>query len=427
MKKVLCLILAALMLFAVTGCNNNTASTQTVKLGMAGGSSNTPQEIIDGFVAEYGQKYNIEIDDTPWGEFKTKLNLGIASGTAPALYLMDSGYVADAGYSGANVDLKPLIDRDINVDEYVSAILSGTDKDGHVWGVPHAMNAVMVYYNKDLFDKKGVAYPTADWTWDDMVEKAKALSYDEDGDGKNDFFGINWSTNITAGWLPMMLSFGLEPIDETYTKAQLNTPEVKDTWDIYRTWKYDMKIMPDRDFGMLYPNWWQGKVAMTLAAASNIQVFNDNSSDLNYDIQVVPAGPGGNQNCVYVPNMWAIYNRADQTSQDVAWEFIKYYYSTESQNICAKYNKGGFPLKKSVYENMGETKPANIKGIIEGIDQRGHTLAEGPGWGEWRTVVDKAYADYVSDAPTKPLDQILADTQKEVQRVLDEENAQSAQ
>ncbi|MBR2973577.1 MAG: extracellular solute-binding protein, partial [Clostridia bacterium] len=190
MKKVLCLILAALMLFAVTGCNNNTASTQTVKLGMAGGSSNTPQEIIDGFVAEYGQKYNIEIDDTPWGEFKTKLNLGIASGTAPALYLMDSGYVADAGYSGANVDLKPLIDRDINVDEYVSAILSGTDKDGHVWGVPHAMNAVMVYYNKDLFDKKGVAYPTADWTWDDMVEKAKALSYDEDGDGKNDFFGI---------------------------------------------------------------------------------------------------------------------------------------------------------------------------------------------------------------------------------------------
>ncbi|MBR2878301.1 MAG: extracellular solute-binding protein, partial [Clostridia bacterium] len=159
MKKALCLILAALMLFAVTGCNNNTATGGTVKLGMPGGASLTPQEIIDGFLAEYGEKYgNIEIEDTPWGEFQTKLNLGIASGTAPALYLMDSGYVADAGYSGANEDLKPLIDKDLNADEYVSALLAGTDKNGHVWGVPHAMNAAMIYYNKDLFDKKGVAY-----------------------------------------------------------------------------------------------------------------------------------------------------------------------------------------------------------------------------------------------------------------------------
>jgi len=427
MKKALCLILAALMLFAVTGCNNNTASTGTVKLGIPGGGKLTPQEIIDGFMAEYGSKYTIEIDDTPWGEFQTKLNLGIASGTAPALYLMDSGYVADAGSSGANVDLKPLIEKDLNADEYVSALVAGTDKDGHIWGVPHAMNAAVIYYNKDLFDKKGVAYPTADWTWDDMIEKAKALSYDENGDGKNDFYGLSWETNISVGWLPMMLSFGLEPIDETYTKAQFNTPEVKRAWEEFRIWKNDMKILPDTDFSQLYPNWWQGKIAMRIHQVSQIDAINENAPDLNYDIQVLPAGPNGNNNCVYVPNMWAIYNRADQTSQDVAWEFIKYYYNTESQNICAKYRKGGFPIKKSAYENMGETKPANIKGIVEGIDQRGHTLSEGPGWKEWRTIAEKAYKDYVSDNPTKPLDQILADTQTDVQRALDEANAKIAQ
>ena len=426
MKKALCLILAALMLFAVTGCNNNTASNGTVKLGMPNGTSLTPQEIIDGFMAEYGDKYNIEIDDTPWGEFQTKLNLSIASGTAPALYLMDSGYVTDAGYSGANEDLKPLIDRDLNADEYVSALLAGTDKDGHVWGVPHAMNATMIFYNKDLFDKKGVAYPTADWTWDDMISKAQALSYDEDGDGKKDFYGLNWAQNITLGWLPMMTSFGLEPIDETYTKAQFNTPEVKKAWDEYISWK-DMGIFPERDFQQLYPNWWQGKVAMAIGLSSYFNVYEQNAPDLNYDVQVLPAGPGGNNNCVYVPNLWAIYGRSDQTSKDAAWDFIKYYYSTESQDICAKYKLGGLPIKKSAYENMGETKPANIKGIIEGIDQRGHTLCEGPGWGEWRTVVDKAYADYTGDAPTKPFDQILTETQDEVQRVLDEANAKLAQ
>ncbi len=423
MKKALCLILAVLMLFAVTGCNNNTASTSTVKLGMPNGSNLTPQEIIDGFMAEYGNKYNIEIDDTPWGEFQTKLNLGIASGTAPSLYLMDSGYVADAGYSGANEDLKPLIERDLNVEDYVSAILAGTDKDGHIWGVPHALNATMIYYNKDLFDKKGVAYPTADWTWDDMISKAQQLSYDENGDGKNDFFGLSWSTNITVGWLPMMLAHGLEPVNADFTKAQINTPEVKAVWDVYRTWKYDMKIMPDRDFAQLYPNWWQGKIAMMLGVAANMNTFNENAPDLNYDVQVAPVGPGGSNNCVYVPNMWAIYAKADQTSKDAAWDFIKYYYNEESQAIFSKYNYGGFPIRKSAYDVMGETKPANIKGIIDGIDQRGHTLSEGPGWKEWRTIIDKAYAEYVSDTPKRTFEQILAETHNDVQVVLDEANA----
>ncbi|MBR2847738.1 MAG: sugar ABC transporter substrate-binding protein [Clostridia bacterium] len=427
MKKALCLILAALMLFAVTGCNNNTASGDTVKLGIPGGNSLTPQEIIDGFVAEYSGKYNLEIDDTPWGEFKTKLNLGIASGTAPALYIMDSGYVADAGYSGANEDLKPLIDRDLNADEYVSALFSGTDMNGHVWGVPHAMNATMIFYNKDLFDKKGVEYPAADWTWDDMLEKAKALSYDEDGDGKNDYYGISWANNITVGWLPRMLSHGLEPVSADFTKAQLDTPEARAAWEEHRTWKYDWKIIPDDDFGTLYPNWWQGKIAMMIGVAANINTFEDNAPDLNYDVQVLPVGPKGSNNCVYVPNMWAIYSRADETSKEAAWDFIKYYYNEESQEICAKYNKGGFPIRKSVYENMGETKPANIKGIIEGIDQRGHTLSEGPGWSEWRTIIDKAYTDYISEKPTKSFDQIMTDVQADVQRVLDEANAKLAQ
>ena len=427
MKKALCLILAALMLFAVTGCNNNAASGDTVKLGIPGGDSLTPQEIIDGFMAEYGSKYNIEIEDTPWGEFQTKLNLGIASGTAPSLYIMDSGYVVDAGYSGANEDLKPLIDRDLNVDEYVSALLAGIDSEGHVWGVPHAMNAAVIYYNKDLFDKYGVSYPTADWTWDDMIAKAKAFSgIDENGDGKQDYAGLNWESNITVGWLPMMLSFGHEPISEDYKTSQLDAPIVKDVFDEYIKWR-DMGLMGDKDVQQLYPNWWDGKKAMMIGTSSNINTFEQNAPDMNYDIQVLPKGPKGDNNCVYVPNMWAIYGKASQTAKDAAWDFIKYYYSEESQDICGKYNKGGFPIRKSVYEKLGETKPANIKGIIEGIDGRGHTLCEGPGWGEWRTIVDKAYGDYIQRQPLNPRDQTLVKMHEDVQRVLDEANAKLAQ
>ena len=34
----------------------------------------------------------------------------------------------------------------------------------------------ILYYNKDLFDKAGVAYPTENWTWDDLTAAAEKLT-----------------------------------------------------------------------------------------------------------------------------------------------------------------------------------------------------------------------------------------------------------
>ncbi|MFQ7768057.1 MAG: extracellular solute-binding protein [Fusicatenibacter saccharivorans] len=31
-------------------------------------------------------------------------------------------------------------------------------------------------YNKDMFDKFGVEYPTNDWTWDDLAENARKFA-----------------------------------------------------------------------------------------------------------------------------------------------------------------------------------------------------------------------------------------------------------
>ena len=42
--------------------------------------------------------------------------------------------------------------------------------------IPQNLSSLVVYYNKELFDAAGVAYPSDDWTWDDFVETAKALT-----------------------------------------------------------------------------------------------------------------------------------------------------------------------------------------------------------------------------------------------------------
>ena len=40
------------------------------------------------------------------------------------------------------------------------------------------MSDVVLYYNKDMFDAAGLEYPQADWTWDDLLTAAQALTKD---------------------------------------------------------------------------------------------------------------------------------------------------------------------------------------------------------------------------------------------------------
>ncbi len=47
---------------------------------------------------------------------------------------------------------------------------------GQLWALPADADPWILYYNKDLFDARGVSYPTSDWTWLDMLEAAQRLA-----------------------------------------------------------------------------------------------------------------------------------------------------------------------------------------------------------------------------------------------------------
>jgi multiple sugar transport system substrate-binding protein len=47
--------------------------------------------------------------------------------------------------------------------------------------IPQNMSSLVVYYNRDLFKKFGVAEPKAGWTWNEMLATAQALTRDASG------------------------------------------------------------------------------------------------------------------------------------------------------------------------------------------------------------------------------------------------------
>lgn len=96
--------------------------------------------------------------------------------------------------------LLPLKDRieaaGIDMSAY-GPIISETLFEDEYYGVPYRSTLYSLYYNKTLFDKKGIAYPEK-ITWDEYRELAKQLTYEEDG---TQYWG-----GFLADWLGAPLS-----------------------------------------------------------------------------------------------------------------------------------------------------------------------------------------------------------------------------
>jgi multiple sugar transport system substrate-binding protein len=82
----------------------------------------------------------------------------------------------------AILNLEPFLDADpdFSTDGFYPQVLEQFTWQGQLWGLPADITPFIIEYNKDVFDAAGVDYPTTDWTWDDFLETAVALTQGED-------------------------------------------------------------------------------------------------------------------------------------------------------------------------------------------------------------------------------------------------------
>src|SRR2546427_477585 len=76
-----------------------------------------------------------------------------------------------------------------------------------VYAIPDGYTPMVVVYNKDLFDRGGIPYPSDDWTWDDFTRIAKLLTRDTDGDGRIDQWGTAFDRRPFL-WIPWIWAGG---------------------------------------------------------------------------------------------------------------------------------------------------------------------------------------------------------------------------
>ncbi len=133
-------------------------------------------EVIELFEAKY-PNIDIQPEFTGWGGYWDRINTQMAGGNIPDVLQHVrknmSGYIKNNNL----LDLTPYVeDGSLDTSNIADSLLAMGQINGKQFGMATGVNSPAVYYDKDLFDKAGVAYPAPDRTWKEEMALIEELS-----------------------------------------------------------------------------------------------------------------------------------------------------------------------------------------------------------------------------------------------------------
>ena len=190
------------------------------------------QQIADEWSAESGVKVTINVVD--WDNYWTLLEAGASGGQMPDVFWMHSNTAQMYMENDLIYPLDDFIAEDdaIDLENYSDGIVNLYKSDGVQYALPKDHDTIALLYNKAIFDKYGVDYPTDDWSWDDVLAAATAITEAGKDDGVYGY-AINTSNN-QDGWYNLVYDYGGQIITEDHKGTTIGSDEAKAGMEMMR-------------------------------------------------------------------------------------------------------------------------------------------------------------------------------------------------
>ena len=336
---------------------------------------------------------NVVIELTEWNDYWTKMTTGVAARTLPDVFWGHLAYFSGLVSKGALLDLTPYIERDkLDLSIYYQSLLENWKYKGKQYGIPKDWDTICIMYNKDAFDKAGVPYPSADWSWNprnggEFVQVLQKLTIDQNGRNvtekgfdKNRVvqYGIGGlaASEMQTGWLNFVwMNGGQGVLDQPYgNKFVLDEPKTVEALQFYADLVSKYGVSPTPEMQGTSASGWElfvaGRVATIPVGSWQLSAARENLT-FDWDVIVLPKGPAGRYSC-FNGLAHNIYARTKHPEE--AWKLAKWMDGYESQKIISEYGVV-FPAISSlidVYLEATKAKgPDNIKYFIDATAQTG--------------------------------------------------------
>lgn len=242
------------------------------------------KQIISEFEkANPGIKINMSI--IPWDDYWTKLQTALPTGTGPDVFWLNHPNAVTYIPTGLLMDLTPA-SGEIKFENFDKNFYTPFSQGNKVYGVPVFYDSIVLYYNKALFDKAGVPYPTGDWTWKEYLDAAAKLTVKKDG--KTVQYGTVADSETQSGSLNFILENGGKVFSPDRMKCVIDSPEAREAiqfqLDLIHKYAYAPTIQEIRESNLL-SMFQSGLVAMLPNLSAHLKPLSD---VLGKDLGIAP-------------------------------------------------------------------------------------------------------------------------------------------
>jgi multiple sugar transport system substrate-binding protein len=371
----------------VQGSNGSLAPV-TLNLWIFEGEDTFVPTLVKGFEAEH-PNIKIEVTDIPEDNYTTKIDTALAAGKPP-----DIGFLYENSWIKAGRIL-PLDDTiaaaGIDTSNYNQNAFSFCQLDGKTYCLGSYAGAEMLFYNKDLFDKAGLPYPSATepMTVDEYAALAAQLTTPNHDLTKYVWGGL---ADVTDYWQGLNNLFSS---DGKKVEGYLNDAPTIHMYDVLTGMVKDGTSPTESNFqffGKTDPLA-TGQMAMTIVD-NVIAIPELEKAGINWGAAPVPIEKAGDPPWVSSwTDGWCVFD-GDPSHAEAAKAFVAYV-GTQGNELRAK--AGAMPLDSSaaLSTNWAGDSPGRAEALqVMQLAKPGIFLPaniytmDGPLWDAWGAIVD---------------------------------------
>ena len=313
------------------------------------------------------------------GSFYTKLQTMLASGEPPDVFYVGAERVASFSDMGLLEPLDGFLESDraghvadeIKLEDFYPTTVSAfrfdgkTAGNGALYGIPKDFTTVGFYYNKDLFTKAGLKFPSANWTWNEYIADARAIAKLKDANGES-YIGsefVTWPMMVRA----YLRSEGVEVRGNNFDELRLQDPKVQAALERLRSWRQDETNTLTSGRSKLATGaavFTTGRVGMAGPFGRWVVPEYRRIRDFDWDYAPLPRGAADGN--VIATVSWSMAKQSK--NKDTAWKLIRWLTSPDAQASGAKLGLA-IPTNRAVAQSTAfldsSKKPLNNQGFLD--------------------------------------------------------------
>lgn len=348
---IICLVLIASILCITKNTPSNTQNQTTIQFASWGSESEI--SILKPILSDFEKENpNIKIDfmHIPQNYFQ-KIHLLFASNTAPDVIFMNNQYLPIYANAGVLEDLSTY-KKDFEYNKFFPIALETLSYKNKVYAIPRDVSTLVVFYNKDIFDKYNVPYPNKNWTINDLLTIAQKLTHSPK------IFGISFEEEPLF-YLPYLSYFGAKDLSK-------NTTQMRNGLNFYANLRTKYHVAPRREesaSATMAQMFLQKKLGMHISGRWLVPKYRQEAK-FRWDVVRFPDNNGLHSSPVDASG-WAISKSSKHKAEAI--KLVKYLSSKESSD---KFTQSGLivPARIDVTNSktfLDKNTPQNSKEFLE--------------------------------------------------------------